>query len=747
MTMCRKGLILRSGIAVLALLAVSPPAHALTLAEGGKAKVSIVLPANPAVVEKLVAEDLVLHLDKITGARFAIVAEAAARKGPAIWVGMTRPGKALRAQFSERPLQTLLIRCDEEGLVLSGTDAAGTRHAVYEWLYRLGCRWYTPYDWGAVMPKIQTLELKPFTLAYASPFVFRHGRAKNRPDPYNTWKRRNHSGGDESGWLWHGGGHSWVKTLIPTEHFKEHPEWFALINGKRNPGNLCPTNAEVQRRAGERVLEWQRRKKLRLVCVSPSDHAGLCECENCRKLKDYEQILLLANAAAHAMRKEFPDAYVTFYANYNSFHKPDQLYPRFKPEPNVMPWVAYRFPDWARPMQAPTNRRMQKALSYWGRQGNPLGLYTYGGAYSRTYAPVVHCLIRDIPYLRKQGVIFVYDGGAGYEPRWALHGLNHYVQNRLLWRPDADPHAMLEEYCRLFFGPAAGTMRAFYGLLENSMAGSKEFREDYYPARACYYRTFPLPVIERAGRLLDKAIAEAKSGEPIYGRRLVILRGAHEFVRLDAQADSLRLEYGRKRDPALLRRAVENLKKMIGMIKEPANKDLIAPARELSEINRRLASFSKAIAGSGTSFGVGTHYYKDYLDGGGRVPLDASSWKGFRFGNWGLELAPRAAGALVYAFAAEAGCRFRGAAAHLYFPCESAQQAKGEKLEISADEGKTWTTVFGKRGKLTGKTNVDLTPHVAGKTAFRLRFSARNETDHDVFVLDLIRVVVRVAAG
>ena len=738
-------LLVVGAIAVWGLLLSATGAYGLTLADGGKAKAPIVLSLTPSALDRMLVKDLAAHLKRITGADFNIVQESDDLKGPAIWVGMTRPGKALREEHKDRPLQTLLIRCDEKGLVLAGTDAAGTRHAVYEWLHRLGCRWYTPYDWGEVIPKLKTLKVEPFTRVYASPFVFRHGRAKNRPDPYNTWKRRNHSGGDESGWLWHGGGHSWVKTLIQKKYFKEHPQWFALVGGKRNPGNLCPTNPEVQRKAGERVLEWQRRRKLRLACVSPSDHLGLCECENCRKLNDYEQILLLANAAARAMRKEFPDAYVTFYANYNSYNKPDQLYPGFKPEPNIMPGVVYRFPDWAHPMQSPTNARMQKALRFWGQHGNPLGLYTYGDAYSKGYAPVVHCLVQDIPYLRKQGVIFVYDGGAPYQPRWALQGLNHYVQNRLLWRPDTDADAMLAEYYRLFFGPAERTMRAFYELLEQTMAESNELREDTHPTRAAYYRIFPTTVLNRAGALLDKAAVEVKPAAAIYGRRIGILQRAHEFVRLDTEADSLRLAYGRKRDRRLLECAARNIEKMIAMIEDPANEDLIAPKSKLSVTKRRLAAIRKGVSRSGTTFGPGKYYYKDYLDGGGKVPLDAWSWRGFRFGNWELELPANSSGELMYVFAAEPGCVFESAVVHLFFPQQPARQAAKGALSVSTDARQAWLRVFDKGGKRMARANVEITPQVAGRTTFLLRFSASNPTDDVAQALDLLRVVVQVA--
>ncbi|MBQ7680326.1 MAG: hypothetical protein IJT34_10820, partial [Butyrivibrio sp.] len=41
-------------------------------------------------------------------------------------------------------------------------------------------------------------------------------------------------------------------------------------------------------------------------------------------------------------------------------------------------------------------------------------------------------------------------------------GLNDYVHMHLLWDPDLDLNALLDEYYRLFYGPASKQMRAFW---------------------------------------------------------------------------------------------------------------------------------------------------------------------------------------------------------------------------------------------------------------------------------------------
>ena len=43
----------------------------------------------------------------------------------------------------------------------------------------------------------------------------------------------------------------------------------------------------------------------------------------------------------------------------------------------------------------------------------------------------------------------------------------HYLNSKLLWDPDLDVDALTDEYCRLWFGPAAGEMKSFMTLWEN----------------------------------------------------------------------------------------------------------------------------------------------------------------------------------------------------------------------------------------------------------------------------------------
>ncbi|QEC73975.1 DUF4838 domain-containing protein [Arachidicoccus ginsenosidivorans] len=45
--------------------------------------------------------------------------------------------------------------------------------------------------------------------------------------------------------LWGIWGHSYNKLIPPSVYFKKHPEYYALVNGVRQPTQLCLSNPEV----------------------------------------------------------------------------------------------------------------------------------------------------------------------------------------------------------------------------------------------------------------------------------------------------------------------------------------------------------------------------------------------------------------------------------------------------------------------------------------------------------------------
>jgi hypothetical protein len=91
----------------------------------------------------------------------------------------------------------------------------------------------------------------------------------------------------------------------------------------------------------------------------------------------------------------------------------------------------------------------------------------------------------------------------------AAPGFNHlnvYVTARYYWDASQDVNKMLDEYYRLFYGPAARQMKAFI-----------EYSETNWPTMPTQVAT-----IDRAFALLDAARTAA--GDTVYGRRIDLVR-------------------------------------------------------------------------------------------------------------------------------------------------------------------------------------------------------------------------------
>ena len=75
--------------------------------------------------------------------------------------------------------------------------------------------------------------------------------------------------------------HTFNSILHPDQLFKEHPEYFSELEGKRQGGRtqLCLTNPDVQRLANETVKRWIREAPdATIFSVSQNDWHHYCTC-------------------------------------------------------------------------------------------------------------------------------------------------------------------------------------------------------------------------------------------------------------------------------------------------------------------------------------------------------------------------------------------------------------------------------------------------------------------------------------
>lgn len=168
------------------------------------------------------------------------------------------------------------------------TSRKGSLFAVYTLLDRFfGVRWFWPGKSGEVMPRRPKIEFPQVDLREKPDFAWRHfwfvrgDLAKPVvEDEVPLWYMRNRFGiafGGPSSFA-----HSWTGYLEKNEHFKAHPEWYALVKGKRRPfyadkagkvhyrgSQVCTSNPEVIAQFVRRLRRYDP-KRWDIASISPN---------------------------------------------------------------------------------------------------------------------------------------------------------------------------------------------------------------------------------------------------------------------------------------------------------------------------------------------------------------------------------------------------------------------------------------------------------------------------------------------
>lgn len=453
----------------------------IVLAEGGQSTYSIYLSQDASPSEEHGAQELQRFLQEISGARLPILSGVRQPAGNLVLVGQSdRVGQLeMNIPFQSLGAEGYALKTSGNHLVIAGGRQRGTMYGVYGLLEKLGCRWFTPEV--SRIPKMPAVTLAPLDEIGRPSFEYRYPFFTECMD--RDWAARNRMNGmpalDEST-----GGkveyypfvHTFYLLIPPQRYFKEHPEYFALVDGKRRAerAQLCLTNPNVLRISIATVLGWIRdHPEATLFSVSQNDSQGWCECVHCQQVEQEEggahsgPILRFVNAIAAVVAKKYPDKLIDTLAYQYSQSPPAKI----RPLPNVRirlcpisacqahPYATCRYDAY-----------IMKDLRGWARITGPqLYVWHYVTNFSHTLRPFPDLdeLAADIPMYQRHGVVglfmegFVAKGGGAADAE-----LKSYLMARLLWDTHADAQLTMNEFLAAYYGNAAPALRKYHDLLE-----------------------------------------------------------------------------------------------------------------------------------------------------------------------------------------------------------------------------------------------------------------------------------------
>jgi len=485
------------------------PFYALT--ENGQPLALLIAKAAASRVEGYAVAELQTFVKQMTGAELAVAHTARAGDYP-IYVGAAARGRLAGFDWAALGDEGFLLRSTGAGLYVAGAKDLGTLYGVYTLLERFGVRWLMPGELGEVVPATRDLRVGSLDETQRPSFTYRwieDGR----------WALRNKMNisveveGAPIGPQWKWSYHTHFYLVPPEAYYEAHPEWFALVHGKRRrPADthqqshqLCTTNPGLIEQMATNVMAFfEEHPEVDILSVAPQDGGGFCECEACRALDEKrpegdawhgrysKRLAVFNNEVARRVGKVCPDKIIKVGAYAMYLRAP--LDPGYRPEPNLAVQVCHTYSCNNHPIDSDCLRQGQyfrKELERWAEIANHLFIYEYyrKGMWGEMPYDQVHVIRHDLPYYKRIGVEGFFTQPA--RDRWPACGLNHYIAAKLTWDVDLDVDRLLADYYDAFFCEAAGPMRRYY---EGLMAAFVDY-DDCISPYGYKWPTFAAPEI------------------------------------------------------------------------------------------------------------------------------------------------------------------------------------------------------------------------------------------------------------
>ena len=510
----------------------------------GKEPVIIVRP-KAGEVEHFAVDELQRYLHRITGERITVREEPLAGAVP-LFVG----DDAVPAELGA---EGYVLRSAQGGLILAGNSPCATLYAVYDFLERLGCRWYyvdaedeiishlslsevvriieaglsvqEKPDFSVRMRRFLMYDIGPEGTAVSKAFMRNlpavvDWTAKNRMNIfqyaldhnwncYEHWKYYREVFPDmrKRGLTIGAGGHC-LFMFLPPEEFKEHPDWFPMVGGQRQAkGQFCTRNEEAVSYYINNMAKFlQDNPEIEYFAPWPNDTGGWCQCPLCKETPSADRFMELGHRIYRDLKEAVPKVRVTHFAYSSHVAPPEKARP--------LPGMTVTLCTWGRDLSIPlsderTSNKFRETFASWQEIARNANVdMIFHGKYARHLGLGFHplplkVLQTDCQWFRQQGL-------SGFELPCAYMGqrtksLNLYVLAKLMWNADADVDALLSDYFRRCYAESSAFMRKAYEQVELAQPDLRYWAQNYslVPTRMKPEQTYSEQLREYAAKAVE----------------------------------------------------------------------------------------------------------------------------------------------------------------------------------------------------------------------------------------------------
>jgi hypothetical protein len=613
-----------------------------TLVEEGKPITVIVIPTAPSPHELKAATELQTYIKKMSGALLPVVADAAPERTNEILLGHTKRSKRFLPGLDEARLEEDGFRMAARGskLVIYGGTRKGTLYGVYTLLEDLlGCRMYSPAV--TIVPERTTVTIPSIDTTIIPFFRFRQVHYLNGFDrAYSDWHKL-HSGDDQrEEWG------MWVHTfepLVPSaRHFATHPEYFTLQGGRRlATAQLCLSNPDVFNVLTTALRERMARQPLAHTwSVSQNDNLNECRCDSCTALNTrYGGSSGTMVAFVNRVARTFPDHTISTLAYNYTRSAPTNI----RPDPNVNIMLCSIECNRSKPIGTdPENASFKKDIEDWGKLTGNIMMWDYVVQFRNLLDPFpnLRVLQPNIQLFAKNNIRQMFQQGAGHNVA-EFSDLRTYLIAKLLWNPDCDINAVLDDFLAGYYGPAAPHIRRYIDTMHDALERSGKGLGIYgYPFDAINSYLTP-ELLRTYSAQFDEAEAAVKDA-PAFLDRVRIARLPVEFAILDISLHDAtpELSYFDRKDGKIVPRAAmrERLERFVSLANHAGIQRLDEMGRPPDEYRQAVEAHMRVSVDGNLAYGkpvtLLTKHSEKYPVGGARALTDGIHGAGDYHCNW-----------------------------------------------------------------------------------------------------------------
>lgn len=432
------------------------------LVKKGKAVGRIVCIDNDTINQEA-AQLLQRFVSRISGATVPILCQAQSRKGDVV-IGGTTP----RATEDGFALET-----NNGQLFIKSGGQRGTIYGVVTLLERyLGVNYYAKDVW-TLTPK-KDIILPQLNEAESPAFRFRQNFSYSYEDrDYRRWMRLENHKELFAADMWV---HTFNQILPAAVYGQSHPEYYSMINGKRQPGThsqWCLTNPQVFELVCQKIDSIFRANPDRhIISVSQNDgNDTYCQCPECRKVMDEEGAVSgVYIRFLNRLAQRFPDKEFSTLAYLFTMQPPKKV----KPLPNVN--IMLCDIDCKREVPLTDNASGQtfvRALEGWSKISDNIFIWDYVINFDGVVSPFpnFHCLQPNISLFKRNHATMLYEQNMTSRGTDFLE-MKAWILSKLMWNPEQDTDSLMLSFMQGYYGAAAPYLYQYQKLLQGALLAS-----------------------------------------------------------------------------------------------------------------------------------------------------------------------------------------------------------------------------------------------------------------------------------